>query len=36
MDMLLLMKLLLALIGIGVFAAVWELEQIRQILSRRS
>jgi hypothetical protein len=27
--------LLLALIAIGVFAAIWELEQIRQILNRR-
>jgi len=27
--------LLLALIAIGVFAVIWELEQIRQILSRR-
>jgi hypothetical protein len=27
--------LLLALIAIGVFAAVWELELIRQILNKR-
>jgi hypothetical protein len=27
--------LLLALLTIGVFAAVWELEQIRQILDKR-
>jgi hypothetical protein len=27
--------LLLCLLGIGVFAAVWELEQIRQILDKR-
>ena len=27
--------LLLCLIGIGVFAAVWQLERIRQILERR-
>ena len=28
-------SLLLALLAIGVFAAVWELEQIRQILNKR-
>jgi hypothetical protein len=28
--------LLLALVAIGVFAAVWELEQIRQILNKRA
>jgi len=27
--------LLLCLLGIGVFAAVWELERIRQILDKR-
>jgi len=27
--------LLLALVAIGVFAAVWELELIRQILNKR-
>jgi len=28
-------SLLLALVAIGVFAAVWELELIRQILNKR-
>ena len=30
-----LLALLLALVAIGVFAAVWELELIRQILNKR-
>jgi hypothetical protein len=29
------LALLLALVAIGVFAAVWELEMIRQILDKR-
>ena len=29
------LALLLALVAIGVFAAVWELELIRQILDKR-
>jgi hypothetical protein len=34
-TLLLLEMLLFALIAIGVFAAVWELERIRQILDKR-
>jgi hypothetical protein len=34
-DKMIMEMLLLALIAIGVFGAVWELEQIRQILNRR-
>lgn len=35
MEIVLLEIMLLALLNIGVLAAVWELERIRQILNKR-
>jgi hypothetical protein len=35
MEIILLEIIMLALLAIGVFAAVWELERIRQILDKR-
>jgi hypothetical protein len=35
MELMLMETILLALLNIGIFAAVWQLERIRQILDKR-